>query len=89
MVGEPFPQMQAKIGRQGAVSSTQKAARIDERGNIHSSQIEKAVTLDDLNQADWNWGRIVAKGNHIPFFLNGKLASEFTDDLKHGRLDRE
>jgi len=32
--------------------------------------------------------RIIAKGSHFEFFINGKLASEFTDNLRVGRLDQ-
>jgi hypothetical protein len=32
--------------------------------------------------------RVIAKGNHYQFFINGKLASEFTDNAKEGRLDK-
>ena len=31
--------------------------------------------------------RIVARGNHFQFFINGKLTSDFTDNAKSGQLD--
>jgi hypothetical protein len=32
--------------------------------------------------------RIVVRGNRLQFFINGKLASEFTDNAREGRLER-
>lgn len=59
---------------------------IDEDGNMHHEEIVNAIKLDDLNERDWNEGHIIAKGNNLQFLINGKLASEFTDNIKHGRL---
>jgi len=41
----------------------------------------------DIRPHQWNHVRIVARGNHFQFFINGKLASEFTDNAKSGQLD--
>ncbi len=60
--------------------------RIDEEGKLHSSAIPGALTLADIRAHAWNDVRIVARGNHFLFFINGKLTSEFTDDAKHGQL---
>mgnify|MGYP002622331292 CR=1 FL=1 len=60
---------------------------IDEEGKTKSTMIEDAITLDDINDRDWNDVRIVAEGNRFQFFINGKPASEFTDNAKEGRLD--
>jgi hypothetical protein len=40
--------------------------------------------------SDWTVrdGAIVGRGNHFQFFINGKLASEFTDNARQGRLDQ-
>ena len=46
------------------------------------------VTLDDIHKGDWNDGHIIAAGRHLQFFINGKLASEFTDNIEQGRLER-
>ena len=51
------------------------------------SEIEGALTTEDVRRRDWNDVRIVARGNRFQFFINGKLASEFTDNAKQGRLD--
>ncbi len=60
---------------------------IDEDGNPHSSAIPEALTAADIRPHRWNDVRIIARGNHFQFFINGKLASEFTDNAKRGRLD--
>lgn len=60
---------------------------IDEDGTFHTSAIPDAVTLDEINEGDWNDGHIVATGKSLQFFLNGKLASEFTDNYHEGHLD--
>jgi hypothetical protein len=51
---------------------------IDEDGKPHSSSIRPH---------QWNDVHIIARGNHFQFFINGKPASEFTDNAKRGRLD--
>lgn len=52
---------------------------------ISQEEFEKNFKLND-----WNEVIIVAKGNHIQHFLNGKLIIDFTDEapeaLKHGIL---
>lgn len=60
---------------------------IDETGELHSSAIAGSVTLDDIKPKDWNDAHIVANGNSLQFFINGKLASEFTDDYQSGFLE--
>ncbi len=60
---------------------------IDEQGNMHSSKIENPVKLADINKHDWNEGHIIAQGNKFQFFINGKLASGFTDNIKQGHLE--
>jgi len=52
---------------------------IDPDGKTHRTQINGALTEDDLNKHDWNRLHIVARGNHLWFSINGKPASEFTD----------
>ncbi|MEA3368134.1 MAG: DUF1080 domain-containing protein [Planctomycetota bacterium] len=61
---------------------------IDEEGKPHASTIRGALTAADVRPRQWNDVRIVARGNHFQFFINGKLASEFTDNAKRGRLDQ-
>lgn len=60
---------------------------IDENGQLHFSRIPNAVTLDDIHPHQWNEVRVIARGSHFQFFINGKLSSEFTDNAKTGRLD--
>jgi len=45
-----------------------------------------SITEGEIRDRDWNHVRIVAIGNHCTFFINGKPASEFSDDLKQGQL---
>lgn len=61
---------------------------IDANDDGRSEKIEGAVTAADIHRHDWNHCRIVAQGNHFQFFINGKPASEFTDGIDEGRLDR-
>ncbi len=60
---------------------------IDEDGSTHSSPILDALTTDDIHKHQWNDVRIIARRQHFQFFINGKLASEFTDQAERGRLD--
>ena len=60
---------------------------IDPDGKPRSSTIRGAITLAEIRRHEWNDVRIIARGNHFQFFINGKPASEFTDNAKHGRLD--
>jgi hypothetical protein len=59
---------------------------IDDNGKAHSSVIPGALTLADIRPRKWNHVRIIALGNHFKFFINDKLASEFTDNVKRGQL---
>jgi hypothetical protein len=60
---------------------------IDENGKPHYSTIGGALTVGDIRPHQWNDVHIIARGNHFQFFINGKTASEFTDNAKSGRLD--
>lgn len=55
----------------------------DDKG--HALPAFNPVTLSDLHKRGWNKGHIIAKGNHLKFLINGKLASEFTDNLSQDR----
>jgi hypothetical protein len=59
---------------------------IDENGKAHAGNISGALTLADIRPNQWNNVRIIARGNHFQFFINGKIASEFTDNAKSGQL---
>lgn len=54
---------------------------IDPNGETHSSKTKDGLTLDDMNKGDWNHVHVVARGNHLWFTINGKMASEFTDNM--------
>lgn len=60
---------------------------IDADGRSHSSAIRGALAAGDVRPRQWNDVHIIACGAHFRFYLNGKLASEFTDNARHGRLD--
>ncbi len=62
--------------------------RIDENEEAHTEEIANAISLSDIRPRQWNQVRIVARGNHFQFFINGKLSSEFTDNAKQGQLDK-
>ena len=63
---------------------------IDADGQTHRTHIDGALTTDDLKKHGWNRLHIVARGNHMWFSINGKPASEFTDNkperLKSGMI---
>ena len=61
---------------------------IDADGTTHTTEIEDPVTMEDITRGDWNQVRVVARGRHYQFFINGKLASEFTDNAEEERLDQ-
>lgn len=62
---------------------------IRENGSTLYSKLDpnRALALTDIRKRDWNQLRVVVQGNHFQFFINGKLASEFTDNARQGRLD--
>jgi hypothetical protein len=49
------------------------------------TKIDGAVTRDDIHRGDWNHVHVIAKDNHFQYFINGKLASEFTEHLDKDR----
>ena len=55
---------------------------IDKDDKPHLSPIKDGLTESDIKKGDWNKARVIAKGNHFRFYINGKLASEFTENLK-------
>jgi hypothetical protein len=56
-------------------------------GSFASDKINQPLTLADVRKNGWNDVHIVARGTQFRFYINGKLASEFTDNAKDGRLD--
>lgn len=59
---------------------------IDENEKGHQRKIDNPIQVNEIKKGDWNTCRIVAKGNYFQFFINGKLASEFTDKLEGKQL---
>ncbi len=47
---------------------------------LDNSLIDAAAFKELMNIDDWNDVVIIAKGNHIQHFLNGKLVLDFTDE---------
>ena len=54
---------------------------INEHDKPHVTKIQGAVTKEDIHKGGWNTVHVIAKGNNFKFFINGKLASEFTEHL--------
>ena len=61
---------------------------IDGDGKGTSEKITDSIKLDEIKRHDWNSCRILAKGNFFQLWINNKLASEFTDNIKKGQLER-
>ncbi|MCZ6671495.1 MAG: DUF1080 domain-containing protein [Verrucomicrobia bacterium] len=55
---------------------------IEPDGSTRHDIIPGALRLDQINAHQWNEVHIIARGNHFQFFINGKLASEVTDNFK-------
>lgn len=60
---------------------------INPDGSTEATPIDEAVQPSDINRNDWNRFRVIANGRHYQFFINGKLASEFTDNALEDRRD--
>lgn len=56
-------------------------------GSFESSRIDPSLTRADVRKGGWNDVHIVAQRNHFQFYVNGKPASEFTDNAKLGQLN--
>jgi putative sterol carrier protein len=62
---------------------------IDKNDEPHVTPIKNALTVTDVKQNDWNDVHIIAKDNNFKFFINGKLASEFTENIpREKRLEK-
>lgn len=61
---------------------------INEDGSTKSEKIQDGLTTADINKHAWNHLHIVADHRKLSFSINGKVASEFTDNkpewLKEG-----
>ncbi len=54
---------------------------IDRQDKPTITPISDGLTTNDIRPGDWNDARIIARGNHFKFYINDKLASEFTEHL--------
>ncbi len=61
---------------------------IDENQKAKTEKIPGAVTPKDIKKHDWNKVRVVATGRNLKMFINGKLASEFTDHYEKDKFER-
>ena len=61
---------------------------IDEDGKPHHSRISGALTAADVRKGQWNEIHIIARGRQCQFLINGKIASEFIDNVEGGHLKR-
>ena len=59
---------------------------INEDQSTQVRKLKEAVQLEDIRRRDWNRVRVIARGSHFQFFINGRLASEFTDNASDGQL---
>ena len=59
---------------------------IAEDDTARTTRIGHPLTLNDIKKGDWNEGYIIARGSRFRFYINRKLASEFTDNYEQGRL---
>ena len=60
---------------------------IDRNGDGRHEEIEGHVEIQDVAVREWNRCRIVALGNHLQFFINGRISSEFIDGFGEGHLE--
>lgn len=54
---------------------------VNKDGSHSSEKVTDALTADDINKHGWNLLHIVANGKTLSFSINGKVASEFTDNM--------
>jgi hypothetical protein len=52
---------------------------IDAMGKESRTRIDDSLTINDIHSRNWNRLHIIADGNRCWFSINGKAASEFTD----------
>lgn len=54
---------------------------IDKNDKPHITEVKDGLTVAGIKKGEWNDARVVAKDNQFRFYINGKLASEFTEHL--------
>ncbi len=82
---EKFPDVSGFIydegGKRGRICAAGEKAEWNKDGKKHLGDLISAEEFKELMKIDeWNEVRIVAKGNHIQHYLNGKLVLDFTDN---------
>ncbi len=72
----------AKRGEKVVIHQSEKAGapRIEVVGETNKSEEIQA----GIKPLEWNTYRIVAKGNHLQHYINGKLSVDITDNTKEG-----
>ena len=60
---------------------------IAEDGTGYHGRIENPVEIEDVKRRDWNRVHIIARGNHLQFLINGRMSSEFVDEIGEGFLE--
>lgn len=58
---------------------------IDKNDQPHITPIKDALTTADIKQGDWNHVRVLALDNNFKLYVNGKLSSEFTENIEPGK----
>ena len=43
--------------------------------------VKNGLKVSDIKKGQWNDVHIIAKGNNFKLYINGKLSSEFTEQL--------
>lgn len=86
---EKFPDVSGFIydegGKRGRICAAGEKAEWTADGKKHLGDLISQEEFADLMKIDdWNEVKIVARGNHIQHYLNGKLILDFTD--KHPEL---
>jgi Domain of Unknown Function (DUF1080) len=83
---EDFPNVPSFIydegGKRGRICMVGEKATWEADGKqvIHSDLIDQTGFTELMKVDDWNDVVIIAKGNHIQHYLNGKLVLDFTDN---------
>jgi hypothetical protein len=70
----------AKAGKKGGKAAKTPKVKIDVVGSLGKPD----EVLAGLKPTDWTDYRIIAKGNHIQLFVNGKLTSDVVDQSSVG-----
>ena len=60
---------------------------IDGHGEATFERIDQHVPTEAIRVRDWNRCRIVARGSHFRFFINGFLSAELIDGFDDGRFE--